>query len=270
MPKPDKPIVFISCGQFTEDEIDLGKEIAQAIRETTDYDAYFAEAQKTLEGLSANILSALHKCAGFIAVAHHRGTVTRPTGDVVRASVWIEQEIAIAAFIQHALKRQIEVAIYLQKGIKREGPREQLRLAPIEFETSAEVLSDVRQRVSAWRLDAPGTNRPPFRVEISGGKWGSDGKISVAVKFWNYSPTVAISFDTFVLESWSKTAPHNRTSCQVANAQPAHLGPSTDSKIQMAGRLPKPPVGAMVVLRGMVHSYEGSDAPFETDPITWD
>jgi hypothetical protein len=73
--------------------------------------AYFAEQQNTLEGLTSNILSSLERCVGFVAVAHHRGKVTRPDGEIVRASVWVEQEIAIAAFIQHALKRkQLRVA----------------------------------------------------------------------------------------------------------------------------------------------------------------
>lgn len=148
-----KPLIFISCGQYSEEEIALGKAVERLIKESTLYDAYFAEVQNTLEGLTDNILSSLHRCAGFVAIAHHRGTVRRLRDEIVRASVWVEQEIAIAAFIQHALKRKIEVAVYLQKGIPREGIREQLRLAPIEFETADEVIHDFRQRLAAWKLE---------------------------------------------------------------------------------------------------------------------
>ena len=162
-----KPLIFISCGQYTQDEIALGKAIEELVRQRTNFDAYFAEQQNSLEGLSANILSSLGRCVGFVAVAHHRGVVSRPNDTIVRASVWIEQELAIAAFIQHALKRKIEVALYLQKGIYREGIREQLRLAPVMFETSADVLADFESRLTSWRLETPRTHslRAEWRFE---------------------------------------------------------------------------------------------------------
>src|ERR1700730_6436400 len=89
-----KPLIFISCGQFTEEESALGKAIERLIKETTPFDAYFAEQQNTLEGLTSNILSSLGRCVGFVAIAHHRGSVKRLDGEIVRASVWVEQEIA--------------------------------------------------------------------------------------------------------------------------------------------------------------------------------
>lgn len=151
----EKPLVFISCGQYADEEIALGSALERLIRENTKYDAYCAERQNSLEGLSSNILSSLGRCAAFVAVAHHRGIVTKLEDQITRASVWVEQEIAIAAFIQHALKRKIEVALYLQKGIHREGIREQLRLAPIEFETAEHVLTDFRTRLGTWKLEIP-------------------------------------------------------------------------------------------------------------------
>jgi hypothetical protein len=151
----EKPLVFISCGQYTDQEIALGTAIERLVREHTTYDAYFAEQQNSLEGLSSNILSSLGRCAAFVGVAHHRGIVTRSKDHIIRASFWVEQEIGIAAFIQHVLKRKIEVALYLQKGIHREGIREQLRLAPIEFETDDDVLNDFRGRLATWNLENP-------------------------------------------------------------------------------------------------------------------
>jgi hypothetical protein len=151
----EKPLVFISCGQCTADEIALGNAMERLVKGNTKYDAYFAEQQNSLEGLSSNILSSLARCAAFVGVAHHRGVVTRLQDQIVRASVWVEQEIAIAAFIQHAFKRRIEVALYLQKGIYREGIREQLRLDPIEFETTDEVLKDFKARLGTWKLEVP-------------------------------------------------------------------------------------------------------------------
>jgi hypothetical protein len=86
-PKSDKPLVFISCGQYTDEEIALGKALEQIVKDRTPYDAYFAENQNSLEGLTANIFASLERCMGFIAVAHRRGIVQRPDGDILRASV---------------------------------------------------------------------------------------------------------------------------------------------------------------------------------------
>ena len=80
-------------------------------------------------------------------VAHHRGSVSTPTGQVERGSLWVEQELAIAAFVQHVLKRDLQVVLYIQKGISREGIRQQLRLKPIEFESERDVVDDFAKRV---------------------------------------------------------------------------------------------------------------------------
>lgn len=147
-----KPLIFISCGQVHRDEIDLGKAIEKFIRDETAFDAYFAEQQNTLGGLVTKIYGALDSAAGLIAVMHYRGEVTTPSGTFNRGSVWVEQEIAIASFLDHKLKRSIEVALYIQRGIQREGVRQQLGLAPVDFDTSDQVLADVRERIPRWTL----------------------------------------------------------------------------------------------------------------------
>ena len=91
---------------------------------------------------------------------HHRGTIATPHGGTrIRGSVWIEQELAIASFIQYVLKRKIEVLLYLQRGIFREGIRSQLRLKPIEFDSSADVITHLRTSVVEWNL-SPSTTSP--------------------------------------------------------------------------------------------------------------
>ncbi len=178
-----KPLGFISCGQFSEEEKELGLAIVEMIDGESPYEAYFAENQNTLEGLSSNILSALGRAAAFVGVMHHRGEIQTPDGPLVRrGSVWVEQEVAIAAFIQNALKRPIVVALYLQKGISLEGIRQQLRLKPFEFDAPEQVLADLRQKVRTWTLDAQPTvdlqfasedRRQPIgrRIELSTERW---------------------------------------------------------------------------------------------------
>ena len=155
---PEKPVVFISCGQCSPDEIALGKEVERFIREETPYEPYFAEQQNTLDGLVTNILSALRRAAAFIGIMHHRGTISTPGGDTItRGSVWVEQELAICAFAQYVLDRQLAVALYLQRGISREGIRSQLRLKPVEFDSVRDVLADLPRQVAEWKLLAVST-----------------------------------------------------------------------------------------------------------------
>ena len=73
-------IVFISCGQYTEEEKRLGRKVAGLVSELTPFDPYFADFQSSLEALTENILGRLHKCVGFIAIMHPRGDVVFPGG----------------------------------------------------------------------------------------------------------------------------------------------------------------------------------------------
>lgn len=145
----DHQIVFISCGQETDAEKTLGSAISNLINELTPYKPYFAEMQTTLEGLTANIFGALNRAAGFIAVLHPRGNVS-PQG-IVRASLWVEQEIAIAAFLQQTLGRDLHVAAYLQRGIALEGLRIQLLLNPVEFNSNEEVINHLKKILPTWK-----------------------------------------------------------------------------------------------------------------------
>jgi hypothetical protein len=113
-------LVFISCGQYRPEEVQLGQDLATAVDELTNFDGYFAQNQTSLDGLSQHIFGALNRCTGFVGVMHHRGSVTTPGGGLVRASVWVEQELAIAAFLQQAQGRQLAVAVHIQEGIQRE------------------------------------------------------------------------------------------------------------------------------------------------------
>lgn len=144
--QPNK--IFISCGQQTDEEKELGKKIQKLVRELTQYDPYFAEFQNSLEGLSKNIFSELYKCKGFITVLHRRGEVS--PGDHSRASVWVEQEIAIAAFIKQVLKKDIKIVPLIQSGIKLEGVRKQLILNPKEFTSNNDALEFIRTILSNW------------------------------------------------------------------------------------------------------------------------
>jgi hypothetical protein len=147
--------IFISCGQYTLAEKQLGKQISELVRTLTDCVPFFAEEVQDLNGLDANILSALHDCVGFITVMHPRGEIRRPNGSVVRASVWIEQEIAIATYIQRVEKRTLQIIAFKHKSVGREGIRDLIHLNPFEFTDEAEILTELPKRLAAWRTLKP-------------------------------------------------------------------------------------------------------------------
>ena len=211
MPGPKQGLVFISCGQFTATERGLGKELATLVDDLTDFEGYFAENQSSLEGLSRNILESLNKCCGFVAVMHHRSQVQTLDGFHTRGSVWVEQEIAIAAFIKQAIGRDLPVVAYIQKGIKREGIRDQLLLGAVEFETEQEVLTEFRRRLSQGQF-TPMRIIPPKDVTLefvsrqtSKIAEGLRNQLSIKVQNTGFEPLreywVSLEFPKFALET---------------------------------------------------------------------
>jgi hypothetical protein len=150
--------IFISCGQWSEPEKKLGKEIAAMVKSLTDCTPFFAEEVQDLNGLDSNILNALGECVGFITVLHPRGTINGPDGKVtVRASLWIEQEIAIATYIHRIEERPLPIIAFKHKSVSLEGIRTLLHLNPTEFVDEREVLTALPERLKAWKsLEATG------------------------------------------------------------------------------------------------------------------
>jgi hypothetical protein len=148
-----QPTVFISCGQFHPNEKALGKKIETLVNTLTGCKGYFAENQSSVQALSDHVFRALDRCAGLVAVMHHRGTVQTLAGAThVRGSVWVEQEIAVAAFIAATRQAEIPVVLYVQEGIKREGVRDFLILNTVEFKNDSEVLADFEARIKDGRF----------------------------------------------------------------------------------------------------------------------
>jgi len=152
-----KPLVFVSCGQFTSEEKNLGKEICELIGDLRpDLAPYFAENQSDLNGLSTNILEALNRCSALICVMHERGTIETPSGRLVRGSVWIEQEIAIAAFQTHVNQKTIPVLFYAANSVSREGIRTLLHLNAVRFARAEDVLADLRLKLPDLAVNVRG------------------------------------------------------------------------------------------------------------------
>lgn len=143
-PDGGKVLVFISCGQIRPEEVELGRTLERMVNEIDGLTAYFAQDQTSFEAVSKNIFGAINRCVAFIGVMHYRGDVTFPGAERAqkRGSVWVEQEIAIASFIQQVDDRHIEPIVYIQQGIEREGLRDKVLLNVVSFESEKDVLAD--------------------------------------------------------------------------------------------------------------------------------
>lgn len=136
--------VFISCGQRTAEERHLGEDIARLVEEETGLRGYFAQNQQSLDGVTRNIFQAIYNSAAFVAVMHRRDVIDEASG-AYRGSVWVEQEIAIAAFMVQVLGTRLPNQAFVQSGIKREGVRGFIQLNAIEFEKNHQVLSKIQE-----------------------------------------------------------------------------------------------------------------------------
>lgn len=145
--------IFISCGQFNDKEKQLGSGIVALVNQIPEMEAYFAEEVQDLTGLESNILTRLHDCDGFITVLHPRGQITRPNAPLLtRASVWIEQEIAVVTYIRQVEKRRIPVIAFKHKSVGLEGIRGLIQLNPLEFSEEAEVLAQLPALLARWKV----------------------------------------------------------------------------------------------------------------------
>lgn len=154
MSESDRNIVFISCGQRTDEEKRLGQAIFGLVRELTPLTPFFAAEVRSVNALTTEIFQNLMNAAGFICVMHRRGEV-HLGGSLVgpRGSLFIEQEIAIASFIQQLLGRKLSVAAFIEKGISLEGVREHIPFNPEIFESNDEVLAKLRENLPSWSPD---------------------------------------------------------------------------------------------------------------------
>jgi len=208
------PSIFISCGQFSKAEKQLGRAIAALVKSTTNLDAFFAEEVQDLNGLDTNILSALRDCVAFITVLHPRGKIARPDGPTVtRASVWIEQEIAVAAYIQRVEKRPLRIIAFKHKSVDREGIRELLHLNPIEFESEDDVLAALPDRLKQWKSLKP---QRPIHLRLTSRNDGmQDGhaisRVDVILVNDTARPIKSYSCEicmpASILRHWSETYP---------------------------------------------------------------
>ena len=147
-----KKRIFISCGQRTSQEKIFGKEVQTLINQHMD--GFFAEEAHDAADLNTSLFRELQNCDGFVAVMQKRGNVNYSDSPThYRASVWIQQEIAILHYRSFLLGRPIPMRLYLESGILPEGLTQYTMINPIKFEDTQSILEDLAKWLQGSAFD---------------------------------------------------------------------------------------------------------------------
>ncbi len=151
-----KKLIFVSCGQLTEDERTLGILIKAIIDATAGFEAYFAQAVQDFETLGRHVLDAVRRCAGAVVVLHDRGVVVAVDGKEWghRSSVWVNQELAILAYRQFFESQKIPLLAFIDPKVKLEGAMTSLIVNPRPLGTAPEVATAVKAWLSSGEFTA--------------------------------------------------------------------------------------------------------------------
>ena len=140
-------LVFVSCGQTTDEEKLLGLRIKEAIDNTPGFRAYFAETVHELQALGHHVFNGLLRCSGAVVVLHARGPLFDRSGAErgQRSSVWVNQEIAILAYRQFCEERRLPLLCFREAGVALEGATSAFIINPLTLGGSDEVLTTLNR-----------------------------------------------------------------------------------------------------------------------------
>lgn len=135
--------IFISCGQRTEAEKGLGSSCKKHF-ERRGFSVYLAEAVQSLEALTENIFYHLRNSEYAVFIDCAREPLDT---DKFRGSIFVNQELAIAAFLN------IDSRVFHEEGVIREGVAEYLIAKPVLFKNRPQFLGKLRRQTKEWRSD---------------------------------------------------------------------------------------------------------------------
>ena len=138
-------LIFVSCGQQTAEEKNLGTSVKQLVDSQPGYKAYFAEYVQSLDALATNIFEGLRKCSGLISFLHDRGLVTTQGHKEwgYRSSVWVNQEIAILAYRKQYEGIEIPILVFKDEKVRLEGAMTSLIVNPNPIKSESEILKQI-------------------------------------------------------------------------------------------------------------------------------
>ena len=139
-------LIFISCGQQTDEEKKLGTSVKELVDSIPGYKAYFAEYVQNLDALAKNVFDGLRKCSGLISFLHERGLVITEDKKEwgYRSSAWVNQEIAILAYRKQFEGIDMPVLVFKDEKIRLEGAMTSLIVNPKPMGTEPDILETIK------------------------------------------------------------------------------------------------------------------------------
>ena len=162
-------LIFVSCGQQTEEEKRIGTSVKQLVDSKPGYKAYFAEYVQSLDALAKNIFDGLRMCSGLISFMHERGFV-KTNGNKewgYRSSVWVNQEIAILAYRRQYEGIEIPILVFKDEKVLLEGAMTSLIVNPKTMKSESETLT----QIDLWLNSTKFPFRGPANDDRFNSKW---------------------------------------------------------------------------------------------------
>lgn len=131
-----KAKVFISCGQKTKEEKDIGREIIEYFKKKG-FEPHFAEEVHSPLGLTQNIYDNLRTSEYFVCINFKRDESTY-------GSLFVQQELAIASY------NKLPLMAFHQPAVKIEGVAKHLHVNSIEFHNVTDIISNLDKWTKSW------------------------------------------------------------------------------------------------------------------------
>jgi hypothetical protein len=143
-------LIFISCGQQTDDEKKVGTSVQLLIDSFSGYKSYFAEYVQNLDALAHNVFDGLRKCSGLISFLNERGKVIQDANEWgYRSSVWVNQEIAILAYRKQFEGVDIPILVFKDEKVRLEGAMTSLIVNLIPMTTEDDILGKIKSWITS-------------------------------------------------------------------------------------------------------------------------
>jgi len=138
-------LIFVSCGQQTEEEKRIGAFVKKLVDSKQGFKAYFAEYVHSLDTLAKNIFEGLRICSGLISFMHERGLVITNGNKEwgYRSSVWVNQEIAILAYRCQLEGVEIPILVFKDEKVRLEGAMTSLIVNPKPIKKESEIITQI-------------------------------------------------------------------------------------------------------------------------------
>lgn len=136
--------IFLSCGQASEEERKVAKEIKDWLEDPTQgFKVYIAIEAQSINDINNEIIQNLEDSDYFIFIDFKREQVIKPNGkEIFRGSLFTNQELALAYWLD------FEKALFLQQeGIELEGMSRYLLSNAEKFVELNEILAKVKTQI---------------------------------------------------------------------------------------------------------------------------